>query len=93
MIANTIEPPPAVAWLLLREPDAAEPLARALMGTSYVGKRVELDGAPRLAVADAPAFRHRLAQPTTGGLAAVDRMRLRGLVAVAEETTDPGERA
>jgi hypothetical protein len=61
------------------------------MGTEYQGRRVRRDGETRLAVGDALMFRHRLALSNHAGLTALERMTLRGLLAVAEETTDPGD--
>jgi hypothetical protein len=84
-------PAAPTTWVLLPSPDKAAPLARAIMGKEYTGKLVLRGKVPWLAVADAPAFKHRLDLPNHGGLTALERMTLRGLLAVAEETTDPGE--
>lgn len=91
MIGNTLTSSTPSVWVLLRNPDQAEDLARRLMGSDYIGRRVTFEGEPRLAVADALAFRHRLALPNHGKMSAVQRMQLRGLLAVAEETTDLGD--
>jgi hypothetical protein len=85
MIANAIASSTPSVWVLLPNPDAAEDLARRLMGADYVGRRVMLDGEPRLAVADALAFRHRLALPNHGKMSALQRMTLRGLLAISQE--------
>lgn len=90
MITNALPDAPA-AWVLLPTPRKAEPLARALMGADYSGRVVVREGVPWLAVANAPAFKHRVALPNHAGLSALERMTLRGLLAIAEETTDPGE--
>jgi hypothetical protein len=89
VIANAIVSSSPKVALLLRDPEKAEPLARRLMGKDYQGAPFDLDGDPRLKVSDALAFRHRLALPDHSDLSALERMTLRGLLAIAEEITEP----